>query len=382
VLGLGRVGDLAADPRQPEHAHVVALVRVADQIELDVAKDEVVGVDLAVGDLVALERVVAELDRLATRDRRLDLGQALRELAAAAGRRELDVDRRAVVLGKRARAPPRDLLQRQAQRLRVGELAVEEPQRGAQGRQLGVRELDRGEVVVLGRQGVELGLEEAVGGLVDLQRDAEALELGAVGVETARERVLVHRAVALDLPLDLQRRHRATVGHQERDQRELANQLLCVLGHRVRRIVSVSQRPSRYRSLKSQIPPWPASPPCRRRVECPATLEGRAMIGAGTFINPLLKIVTVVAVLAATYFFIIEPVLDTTESISSEVNNSIGQSLQSTNDQIDRALERSGTAQTIEIPQSSQDSLKEANRLLDCIQRANGNVEKIQRCNR
>jgi predicted PurR-regulated permease PerM len=106
------------------------------------------------------------------------------------------------------------------------------------------------------------------------------------------------------------------------------------------------------------------------------------MIGAGTFINPLLKIVTVVAVLAATYFFIIEPVLDTTESISSDVNNSIGQSLQSKNDQIDKALEQSGTAQTIEIPQSSQDSLKEANRLLDCIQRANGNVEKIQRCNR
>jgi hypothetical protein len=106
------------------------------------------------------------------------------------------------------------------------------------------------------------------------------------------------------------------------------------------------------------------------------------MIGAGTFINPLLKIITVVAVLGATYLFIVRPVLDTTEEVSSNINDSVSQSLQSTNDQIDKALQQSGAAQTVEIPQSSQNSLKEANRLLDCIQRANGNVDKIQRCNR
>jgi hypothetical protein len=106
------------------------------------------------------------------------------------------------------------------------------------------------------------------------------------------------------------------------------------------------------------------------------------MIGAGTFINPLLKIITVVAVLGASYIFIIEPVLDTTENISGDINNSIGQSLESTNQQIDKALRQSGAAQTVEIPQSSQDSIKEANKLLDCIQRANGNVDKMQRCNR
>ena len=39
------------------------------------------------------------------------------------------------------------------------------------------------------------------------------------------------------------------------------------------------------------------------------------MIGAGTIINPILKIVTTVAVLAAAYFFIVRPVLDTTEEI-------------------------------------------------------------------
>jgi hypothetical protein len=107
------------------------------------------------------------------------------------------------------------------------------------------------------------------------------------------------------------------------------------------------------------------------------------MIGAGTFINPLLKIITVAAVLGATYLFIVRPVLDTTEEVSSNINDSVSQSLESTNEQIDEALDQAGTGtQTIEIPQSSQDSIKEANRLLDCIQRANGNVDKIQRCNR
>ena len=142
------------------------------------------------------------------------------------------------LLGERARPAPGDLLQRQAQRLGVGELAVEQPERGAQRGELGVGELDRRQVVVLRRQRVELGLEEALGGLLDLERDPEALELGAVGVEAARERVLVHRAVALDLALDLERRHRAAVRHQERDQRELADQLLGVLRHRRSRILS------------------------------------------------------------------------------------------------------------------------------------------------
>ena len=49
---------------------------------------------------------------------------------------------------------------------------------------------------------------------------------------------------------------------------------------------------------------------------CSAVLESRRlwkMLGA-TVINPIIKIVTVVAILAATYFFIVKPVLDTTES--------------------------------------------------------------------
>src|SRR5436190_21751275 len=83
VFGLRDVGDLAADARQAEDAHGVALVRVAVEVELPAAEEQVVRVDLARRLLVAADRVVVEDDRLTTEDRRLDLREALRQLAAA-----------------------------------------------------------------------------------------------------------------------------------------------------------------------------------------------------------------------------------------------------------------------------------------------------------
>ena len=132
---------------------------------------------------------------------------------------------------ERARAPPGDLLQREPQRLGVGELAVEQRQRGRERGQLGVGELDRREMEVLRAQRVVLLLGDAVERLLDGQRDAQRLELRAVGVEAPREGVLVHAAVALDVALDVERGDRPALGHQVGDQGELADQLLGVLGH-------------------------------------------------------------------------------------------------------------------------------------------------------
>lgn len=49
------------------------------------------------------------------------------------------------------------------------------------------------------------------------------------------------------------------------------------------------------------------------------------MIGAGTIINPILKIVTTVAILGAVYVFIVKPVLETTEEISGNVSEQVRQ---------------------------------------------------------
>ena len=77
VLGLRRVGDLALDPRQPEDAQRLALVRVAEEVELAALEQQVVRVDLARARRVAGHRVVVERDRLVAEDRGLDLRQAL-----------------------------------------------------------------------------------------------------------------------------------------------------------------------------------------------------------------------------------------------------------------------------------------------------------------
>jgi len=233
VLGLGRVADLALDPGEAEDAHRLALVRVADQIELAAAEDQVVGVDLPLRGVAALHREVGELDRLAARDRGLDLRQPLRQVAAAGRRGHRHLDRRArFALGQRVGMTPGDLLEGEAQRLGVGEATVgEQQQRGRERRQLGVVEGDRVEVEVLRRQRVELRLEEPLARLLHPELDAEALELGAVRVEAAREGVVVHVAVSLHLALDLEGRYRPPLSHQERDQRELSDQLLGVLCH-------------------------------------------------------------------------------------------------------------------------------------------------------
>ena len=56
------------------------------------------------------------------------------------------------------------------------------------------------------------------------------------------------------------------------------------------------------------------------------------MLGAGTVINPIIKIVTTVAILAAVGIFIVRPILDTTEnainSVSEGVRNAQEQSRQ------------------------------------------------------
>src|SRR3954454_12670440 len=53
VFGLRDVGDLAADARETEDAHGIALVRVAVEVELPAAEEQVVRVDLARRLLVA-----------------------------------------------------------------------------------------------------------------------------------------------------------------------------------------------------------------------------------------------------------------------------------------------------------------------------------------
>ena len=85
------------------------------------------------------------------------------------------------------------------------------------------------------------------------------------------------------------------------------------------------------------------------------------MLGAGTVINPIIKIVTTVVILGAVYLFIVKPALDTTNSAFesfSDSFNGFDELPSDVQDRIDDALGSSG----------------ESARLEDCIERAiNGN---------
>jgi hypothetical protein len=96
------------------------------------------------------------------------------------------------------------------------------------------------------------------------------------------------------------------------------------------------------------------------------------MLGAGTIINPIIKIVTTVAILAAVYFFILKPMFDTTGDAFDAFNDSfpaVDDLSSDIQDQIDDAL----------------DSTTDEQRLRACLKRAieagAGNQQQaIERC--
>ncbi|HET8814592.1 MAG TPA: hypothetical protein VFM51_06515 [Solirubrobacterales bacterium] len=90
-----------------------------------------------------------------------------------------------------------------------------------------------------------------------------------------------------------------------------------------------------------------------------------------------------VGILAAVYFLLVKPALETTENISRETNQSIQQSfddadlkdISGTIDDVNRRVQR-------EIRRSFRASKQQgdADRLIRCIQRAHHDVNRIQRC--
>ena len=112
------------------------------------------------------------------------------------------------------------------------------------------------------------------------------------------------------------------------------------------------------------------------------------MIGAGTVISPIIKIVTTVAILAAVYFFIVKPTLDTTEAISTGISESVNDSINDSfgsfspdvKDDVREAqkLQKQAQRDSAEVADSQ---LENATKLLNCISEASGDVNEISACN-
>jgi Tfp pilus assembly protein PilO len=97
----------------------------------------------------------------------------------------------------------------------------------------------------------------------------------------------------------------------------------------------------------------------------------------------IIRLLVTVGILAAVYFFIVKPTLDTTGDISREANQSIQKSFQSANlNDISGQIEDVNRQVEIEIKKSFHASKQQgdADKLIRCIKRAHQNVNKIQRC--
>jgi hypothetical protein len=97
----------------------------------------------------------------------------------------------------------------------------------------------------------------------------------------------------------------------------------------------------------------------------------------------IIRLLVTVGILAAVYFFVVKPTLETTEKISGETNDSIQKGFEQSDigdinktiNDVNRQVER-------EIRKSLRASKQQgdADKLIRCIQRANQNVNRIQRC--
>lgn len=102
------------------------------------------------------------------------------------------------------------------------------------------------------------------------------------------------------------------------------------------------------------------------------------MIGAGTVINPIIKIVTTVIILGAVYLFFVKPALDTTEDITDRAFDTSSQFQEDLQEDIRNSFEAVPDSQVpdIQIPASA----KQAQKLGDCVTSAGTDIDKINRC--
>jgi cell shape-determining protein MreC len=105
----------------------------------------------------------------------------------------------------------------------------------------------------------------------------------------------------------------------------------------------------------------------------------------GSVTSGIIRLLVTVGILAAAYFFIVKPVLSTTDKAIESANQSFERSfgvpgaditdVSGTIEQVNRRVER-------EIRRSFHTAEKEGNpkRLVKCIKRSHGDVDRIKRC--
>jgi hypothetical protein len=105
----------------------------------------------------------------------------------------------------------------------------------------------------------------------------------------------------------------------------------------------------------------------------------------GSLTSGIIRLAVAVGILAAAYFFIVKPVLKTTDNAIKETNRSFEQSFGPDGanlGDISKTMEDVNHQVQVQIERSFHTAKKHGNpnKLLHCVQRAEGNVNKIKRC--
>lgn len=105
----------------------------------------------------------------------------------------------------------------------------------------------------------------------------------------------------------------------------------------------------------------------------------------GTLTSGIIRLAVTVGILAAVYFFIVRPVLDTTEKTVHETNQAFEHSFENSGlDKINKTIEGVNHQVQVQIHRSFHVAKVHGNptKLIKCIKRADQDVAKIERCTR
>ncbi len=101
----------------------------------------------------------------------------------------------------------------------------------------------------------------------------------------------------------------------------------------------------------------------------------------GTLLNTVLRLVILFVTLALVYLFIIKPVLSTTEKVSGGITGNIQSAFDEVNEAFDEANNPNAGKSRVQIKRTiTRTNGKKQKRLLRCVQNANQNINRIQRC--
>lgn len=106
------------------------------------------------------------------------------------------------------------------------------------------------------------------------------------------------------------------------------------------------------------------------------------MIGAGTILNPILKILTTVAILAAISIFFVKPILDTAEKTTSagrEQSERIQREIAERADQNRLQVARTQAIAAVQSARAFGDG-ERARRILQCVRAAGKNPDRMDFC--